>query len=77
MRRLRNRTWLFIFTTKVIKFLLLALFSFVVVCLMTPIFSGFQTIEILFNMVGQWFWRLGVIAFCLMGSSVVVESLRA
>ena len=77
MRRLRNRTWLFVFTTKVIKYLLLALFSFSMVCLMTPIFSGFETIEFLFNMVGQWFWRLGIIALCLMGSSVVVESLRA
>ena len=76
MRKIHHRTWLFIFTTKVIKYLLLALFSFAMVCLVTPIFSGFQTVEILFNLVGQWFRRLGIIALCLMGSSVVVESLR-
>ena len=76
MRRMRQRTWLFIFTTKVIKFLLLALFSFALICLVTPIFSSFQTIEILFDMVGVWFWRLAIVTLCLMGSSVVVESLR-
>ena len=76
MRRIHHRTWLFIFTTKVIKFLLLALFSFALVCLVTPVFGGFQTIEILFDMVGVWFWRLAIITLCLMGSSVVVESLR-
>ena len=77
MRIIRNRTWLFRFTTKVIKYLLIAFFSFAMVCLMTPIFSGFQTIELLFNLVGQWFWRLGIVALCLMGSSVVAESLRS
>ena len=65
------------FTTKVIKYLLLAFFSFAMVCLVTPIFSNFQTIEILFSLVGEWFWRLAIITLCLMGSSVVVESIRS
>jgi hypothetical protein len=72
----KHRSWIFLFTSRVVKYLLLALFGFAVVCLVTPIFGSFQVLEVLVEVVLQWFWRLAIVVLCLMAASAVVESLR-
>ncbi|MBD0267143.1 MAG: hypothetical protein ICV77_02505 [Cyanobacteria bacterium Co-bin8] len=72
----KRRSWIFLFTSRVIKYLLLALFGFGMVCLITPIFGNFQILETLVEVVLQGFWRLAIVVLCLMAASAVVESLR-
>lgn len=73
---LEGRSRIFIFTSWAVKYLLLALFGFFLVCLATPVFGSFHLLEPLVESVLPWFWRLAIAALCLIATSVVVESLR-
>lgn len=70
------RSRIFVFTRWAVKYLLLALFGFCIVCLATPVFGSFDLLAALFESVLPWFWRLAIAVLCLMATSVVVESIQ-
>ena len=72
-----HRSWIFHFTFKLTRYLLLGLFGFALVCLISPVFGGgFTLLEVLANVLFQWAWRVLLILLCLVAISVMVESLR-
>lgn len=65
------------FTFGFTRYVLLGLFSFAVVCLLSPVVSGnFTLLETLGTILFEWAWRLGLLLLCLMAISVLAESLR-
>jgi hypothetical protein len=79
MKRTANlhRSWIFHFTFRLTRYLLLGLFGFVLVCLISPVFGGdFIMLEALANLLFQWAWRVLLLLLCLVAISVMVESLR-
>ncbi|ASC71784.1 hypothetical protein XM38_027380 [Halomicronema hongdechloris C2206] len=75
MGRAPNRSGIYRLTTRVVKYLMLALFAFLLVCLTAPIFSDFQVIGTLVSTISPWFWRLAIVTICLMATSAVAEAL--
>lgn len=75
MGRAPNRSGIYRLTTRVVTYLMLALFAFLLVCLTAPVFSSFQVIELLISTIKPWFWRLAIITLCLMATSAVAESI--
>ena len=73
---LPERSWIFWLTSRAIKYFLLALLSFVLVCVVTPMLGVFSLIAPWVDLWLQWFGRGAVLIACLIVVSVVVESLR-
>lgn len=67
---------MFRITTKAIKYYLLALFGYALICLLGAVFGLFPTIATVMPMINQFFWRLAAALLCLMAIAVLVESLR-
>jgi hypothetical protein len=77
MKRAVGRSPLFQFTLGLTRYVLLGLFSFAVVCLLSPVVSGnFILLEALGTILFDWAWRLGLLLLCLIAMSVLAESLR-
>lgn len=75
-QRIQERSWIFLFTGRAVKYFLLALLSFVIVCVVTPMLGIFGIIAPFVDPILEWFGRVAVLIACLMVISVVVESLR-
>lgn len=77
MKRTLNRSWIFQFTFGFSRYVLLGLFSFALVCLLSPVFTGnLVLLEVLGTLLFEWAWRLGLLLLCLMAIGVLAESLR-
>ncbi|HEY9753025.1 MAG TPA: hypothetical protein V6C46_08735 [Coleofasciculaceae cyanobacterium] len=67
---------LFRFSVQLFKYYLLFLFSFTVACLVSWIFGAIQLVNLLTAAVGEWLIRVALLLVCMMGISIVVESLN-
>jgi hypothetical protein len=77
MKRTLGRSWIFQITFGLTRYVLLGLFSFALVCLISPVLTGnFALLEMLGTLLFEWTWRLGLLLLCLMAISVLAESLR-
>ncbi len=67
---------LFKLTVKFLKYFLLAIFAFVITCILSMSFGALDFVAALLPFIGNWFYKLGVILLCLMTITVILESLR-
>ncbi|BAZ71261.1 hypothetical protein NIES4106_60580 (plasmid) [Fischerella sp. NIES-4106] len=67
---------LFKLTAKFLKYFLLAIFAFVITCILSMSFGALDIVAVLLLFVGNWFYKLAVILLCLMTVTVILESLR-
>ncbi|MFM7449591.1 MAG: hypothetical protein ACKO24_13460 [Leptolyngbyaceae cyanobacterium] len=67
---------LFRFSVQLLKYYLLFLFSFTVICLASWIFGAIPFVNLLTAAVGEWLIRVALLLICMMGISIVVESLN-
>jgi hypothetical protein len=67
---------LFRFSVQLFKYYLLFLFSFTVTCLVSWIFGATDLVNLLTSSVGEWLIRVALFLVCMMGISIVVESLN-
>lgn len=75
--KVRSRfTWLFRLASRFLKYYVLGLFGFLVVCLIAAIFGVYSFIQPLMPLLGELLWRLAALALCLLAISIVIESLR-
>lgn len=63
-------------TGRVLRYYLLSLFGFAVVCVLSAGFGAIEFASLLFALLGNWFLRLAIFNICLMAIAVMVESLR-
>lgn len=67
---------LFRLSVQLFKYYLLFLFSFTVACLVSWIFGAIHFVNLLTAAVGEWLIRVALLLVCMMGISIVVESLN-
>lgn len=61
---------------KAVKYYLLALFGFTIVCLLSTILGASQVAELLMVSLGEWFWRVALLLLCFLVIAIVCESLQ-
>jgi hypothetical protein len=62
------------FAGAVVKYYLLAVFCFAVICLVLACLGAFQLVGILLITVGHLFLRLAVLIFCLIAVATIAEA---
>lgn len=67
---------LFRLTTQFIKYFLLAIFGFGIVCILSMSFGVLNIITGLLPLFGDLFYKFGVLLLCLITITAVLESLR-
>lgn len=61
---------------RILRYYLLALFGFAIVCIASASLGATQLAGLLLLIVGEWFLRLALFNGCLIGVAAMVESLR-
>ncbi len=67
---------LYLWASKLLKYLLLSLLGLAIACTLSTTFGTFQIAEILLSSLGCWFLRWGIVAFALLAAAIVFESWR-
>ncbi|MBW4596255.1 MAG: hypothetical protein KME46_25955 [Brasilonema angustatum HA4187-MV1] len=67
---------LFKLTAKLLKYFLLAIFTFVIACILSMGFGALNIFAVLLPFAGNWFCKLGILLLCLMTTTIILESLR-
>lgn len=67
---------LFKLTTQFIKFFLLAIFGFGIVCILSMSFGVLSIVAGLLPLLGDLFYKFGILLLCLIIITAVLESLR-
>lgn len=67
---------LFRMVTRAIKYYMLGLFGFVMVCLIAAVLGVFYTLEPFLPFLLDWLLRVAALLVCLMATAILVESLR-
>lgn len=67
---------LFRFAAKTLKYYVLSIFGFMLACLLSVLLGMSDIAVKLVELLGGWFWHLGVFIFCLITIAIVVESLQ-
>jgi hypothetical protein len=72
----RNYSPFFKLTCKILRYYLLALLGFLIVCLVSIGFGMFSALTPLLSFLGDCLSRVAVLIFCLMAIAITAESLR-
>jgi hypothetical protein len=72
----KRYSWLFKLTSRGIKYYLLALFGFLITCVLAWSLGVFVALEPLLPSIIEWFVRIAAFLLCCMATTIVVESLR-
>jgi hypothetical protein len=67
---------LFKLACRLLKYFLLGLFSFTLVCLLSTVFGAFQTVSMLILALWQWIVRIGLLVLGVLAAAIVCESVR-
>ncbi|NMG06140.1 hypothetical protein [Brasilonema sp. UFV-L1] len=62
--------------SRLLKYFLLMLFGFAVAYVMSVSFGASHIVVMLLPIVGDLYWRLGILLLCLMAIAIIFESLR-
>lgn len=72
----RHYSLLLQFTAQFLKYFLLGLFAFAIVCILFISFGASHTVVMLLPVASNWFSKLGIILLCLITTTVILESWR-
>ncbi len=74
--KIHNNSHLFMLTSKLLKYFLLALFGLAITYVLSLSFGTLNIAATLLPLVVHWVIRLGISLLCLMAVVIIVESLR-
>lgn len=69
-------SWWVRLASQALKYFLLTLFGFTLVCLLSMLLGAMNLATLLLAIMGQWLLRIAALIACLMALAIVVESLR-
>lgn len=67
---------LFRLACRLMKYFLLALFGFTLVCILSSVFGAFQIAKLLILASWEWILRFGLLVLGVMAAAIVGESIR-
>lgn len=73
----RERYGLLRWAGQLLKYFVLILFGFGVACILPILLGAPDLSHLLFSLFGCWLWRLAVLLFVFLATTVVIESVRS